>query len=117
MNVKSFTLNAAALSLAAASFVNAQSLQLVGNVPVDFDANVKSAPAGSYRIVEQRAGLVTIKNVKGQHVAFVAAPVQTEAKSNRDTMTFELKNGAYRFAGYCAAEHGCWSTGTSNAKS
>lgn len=105
------------LAAAAASLVNAQALEMTGNVPVDFKVAGVAAPAGSYKLVEHRTGLVTVKNADGKNIALANLPVHSKPESSRSFMTFELKDGAYRFAGFCANGRGCWSTGTSPSKS
>lgn len=111
MNTKSFMLQVVKVAaLSAVAVLNAQSVDLVGRVPMDFKVGGKTAEAGSYRVIEQRPGVVVVKNDRGQNVANVLTPVQTKGNSANNKITFQRKNGGYEFSGYCVEGRGCWST-------
>ncbi len=107
---KSFTLKVAALGITAATaFLNAQSHQLTGKVPMDFVVGGKSAPAGAYRVVEQRPGVVFVRTDEGKNIGIALMPVQTAYNATSSKLRFERSNGVVRFTGYCAEGRGCWS--------
>ena len=113
--MKTNTLTIAALAITAATaFVNAQTLILGGaQVPVDFKIADKSATAGTYQFVEHRPGLVTVRTVKGENIAFANMSVRTTPDSSKNTLRFEKQDGAYHLAGYCVVGRGCFSNGSS----
>lgn len=110
MNTKFFTLKVAALAISAAAFVSGQSAEVSGKVPVDFRVSSKFFDAGTYRFVQTRPGLFSIRNERGSDGAMTMLPVQTKTgrEQNQNTITFKRHGNAYELAGVCLAGRGCW---------
>ena len=112
MNIKSITRKVAVIAFAATAAMNAQSAELTGTVPVDFQIGNKTFVSGDYSIAQRSNGNVAINNENHVTVAFASVPVQTEVanRANRNMLTFKRSGNSYKLAGYCVAGSGCWAT-------
>lgn len=111
MNTKSLTLKIAALGMSVAALISAQSAELSGKVPVDFQIASKSFDAGTYRVTSIRPGVFTVKNQRGTASAITMLPVQTKTEQGQkeNTISFKRSAGGYELSGICLADRGCWS--------
>lgn len=77
---------------------------------MDFTVGGKNVAAGSYEIVEQRAGIVVVRNDRGEHLAIAMLPIKTAERTEKNSLIFKTTNGVYKLSSYCAAGRGCWSS-------